>query len=468
MSDWRDLLLSGVSSLGSFGLVVGLALLVALRVLMPAAERRSLRVPVVLLIVHVVARGARVFAGDGSLLGKSLAVTALFCLLAAIGRLGFQLVVDWFLGQRLGRPLPRIFREIIQVCVFIGVALVTLRALGVEPGSLLTTSALLTAVLGLSMQDTLGNLFAGLAVQTERPFAVGDFIQFQEGGELIGKVTEINWRATKIVTNDLVEVIVPNGTLAKAPLKNFSRPTPVTRRIVRVQAQYEAPPGRVRRAIAEAVHGSQGVLTSPAPRILINAFADSGVEYVAQFYITDFENRLLVESEVRQRIWYALQRAGISIPFPIRDVRFRDMATEQKERPTDVESRLRTLRGAEFFDALPAATLEQLAEVVAERTYEAGELIVRQGDTGTELFVVSCGEVAVLVEREGEAPHQLARLGPGRVFGEVAAMTGERRMATIEALRNTSLLVVGQGDFQSVTQDSPELAARISQVLTER
>ena len=93
-----------------------------------------------------------------------------------------------------------------------------------EPGSLLTTSALLTAVVGLSLQDTLGNMLTGLALQMQRPFEVGDWIQFDPDPRNIGQVIEVNWRATTVMTIDDVEVIVPNGALAKAPIRNFSQP----------------------------------------------------------------------------------------------------------------------------------------------------------------------------------------------------------------------------------------------------
>lgn len=468
MNEWRDLLSGPTSIVGVFGFLLGVALLVALRVLLQEETRPRLKAPFVLLVVYVVAGILRSVAPSGLGVRKTLEVTGLFCLLSALGHLGFAFVADWFLAQRLGRPLPRIFHDILQALVFVGVGLVTLRAMGVEPGSILTTSALLTAVIGLSLQETLGNLFAGLAVQTERPFDVGDYIQFEEGEDLIGRVAEINWRSTKIVTSDLVQVIVPNSTLAKAPLKNFSRPTPMCRRRVVVQSPYDVPPGRAIRALLEAVKGSLGVLAAPEPRALLHSYADSGIEYRVQYFISDFEHRLEIDSTVRERIWHAFARAGISIPFPIREVLHHDVAAEARESPPDVASQLRALRGAEFFDALPRDALEALAQVAKIRTYSAGELVVRQGDTGTELFLVKRGEVVVMLEREGAAHHQLARLGPGRVFGEVALMTGERRTATIEALRETTLLVIDEADFREVMQRSPELKLRISELLSER
>src|SRR5690606_39397019 len=112
----------------------------------------------------------------------------------------------------------------------------------VEPASLLATSALLTAVIGLSLQETLGNLFAGLAIQAERPFEVNDWIQFDEHRHRVGRVVEINWRATKVETSDRVILTVPNGVLARAPIMNFSRPTALVRRSVYVDAPFDAPP----------------------------------------------------------------------------------------------------------------------------------------------------------------------------------------------------------------------------------
>src|SRR5690606_13193402 len=151
---------------------------------------------------------------------------------------------------------------------YAAVALVVLRAAGVELGSLLTTSALLTAVIGLSLQDTLGNLFAGLAIQAQQPFEVGDWIQHDPTDqETMGRVVEINWRATRVLTVDNVEVTIPNGALARASIRNFSRPTAEVRRSVTITVAAHVPPNEVHRLFAEAVAGTPGVLSHPAPDV---------------------------------------------------------------------------------------------------------------------------------------------------------------------------------------------------------
>jgi small-conductance mechanosensitive channel len=203
------------------GLIVALALAAFAALVLPAHERKYLRLPLLFAAIAFVCLLGRALIPDGAPGARALGLIGLFLLLASSGRSGFLLIVHAVLARRLAFPLPKIVQDIIQIAIYLAVALITLRAAGVEPGSLLATSALLTAVVGLSLQDTLGNLFAGLAIQAQRPFEIGDWIQFDDKVDHIGRVVEINWRATRIITLDLIEIIVPNGVLAKAPIQNF-------------------------------------------------------------------------------------------------------------------------------------------------------------------------------------------------------------------------------------------------------
>ncbi len=470
MSQWLDLHPHrGIATFGGFGVVLALLLIIALRVLLPKSDRQKIRAPAWLLALHLFIVGMRALVPAASSSQKTLGVAAIFLLLACLARGGFLLVVDWFLGKRRARPLSKIFRDIIQVFVYIGVALLTLRAMGVAPGSLLTTSALLTAVIGLSLQETLGNLFAGLAIQAQHPFSVGDWVQFESDESCIGRVTEINWRATKVLTEEMVEVIVPNGTLAKAHIKNFTQPTLVSRRSAVVSGPYEAPPGKVEDALLDAIRGARGVLPDPPPRVLLKNFGDSGIDYHLQYFIDEFERRNEIDARVRSRIWYAFQRAGISIPFPIRDVRTTDAAKVAAElQKEELREREAALHHVDFLDALPDSTLNELAVRSEVRLYSLGEDVIRQGESGDELFIVLRGEARVLVARNGREPDEVARLESGKFFGEMSLLTGEKRTATVRAGHRLELLVVGHDAFSRVLASAPELAERISGVLARR
>jgi len=265
----------GSASTRTYGLATAAVLIVAIVVLLPSKDRRLVRQPALFLLAHLVFRGLAALVEPETDADRILAVLSLGAMLAAIGRASVVLVMEVILNQRLKAAVPKIIRDIVQGFVYVVVLLVVLRAVGFEPGQILTTSALLTAVVGLSMQDTLGNLVAGLAVQLQRPFDLGDWIQYDNEPKHIGRVVEINWRATRLITLDDIEIVVPNGLLAKAALKNYSKPTALVRRSVMVQAGFEVPPERVHDVILGAIKDSPGVVPVPAPSVVTNAFHES-------------------------------------------------------------------------------------------------------------------------------------------------------------------------------------------------
>jgi small-conductance mechanosensitive channel/CRP-like cAMP-binding protein len=456
---------------GGAAVAVAAALLVAVWALLPRQTRGKARMPSLLLLLLLSLLATHRFVPAPSELRRAIEVVALFALLACLGLVGFLLVVEWFLAHRLRRPLPRIVGDIVQALIYLGAAFVTFREAGVALGSLLATSALLTAVIGLSLQETLGNLFAGLAIQLQRPFMVGDWIQVQGTDDsATGQVLEINWRATKILTNDWVEIIVPNGLLAKSAIRNFTQPTAVSRRIVRVRGSYTEPPHRVEAALLEAARGCPGVLADPAATTWVVQFAESAIEYALVYFIDDFARWPAIDAEVRRRLWYAMQRAGVSIPFPVRDVRMRQVSEvpERAHEAEQISEREQMLRAVDFLDVLPEHALAQLARASVVCPYSAGEDIIRQGEEGADLFILRRGEAVVLVSQEGRGPVEVARLGPGGVFGEMSLVTGERRNATVRALRPSELIVVGHAPFREVLDKNPELVQRISDVLASR
>ncbi|HMJ11966.1 MAG TPA: mechanosensitive ion channel family protein, partial [Polyangiaceae bacterium] len=447
-----------------------LALALAARLVLPAHEKKYVRGPLLLLLLYVASVAVRAALPKGSPAQGPLGLFGLFVLLCSIGRSGFLLIVFAALARRFAFPLPKIVQDIIQLAIYLAIALFTLRASGVQPGSLLATSALLTAVIGLSLQDTLGNLFAGLAIQAQRPFEVGDWIQFDDKNDHVGKVVEINWRATRVVTLDHVEVTVPNGTLAKAPIVNYTKPTPIARRKVIMIAPNTQPPGSVQKLLLEAVANVPGVLQTPEADVILRDFNERGAEYEVRFFITDFDRRERIGAQVRERLWYALRRGGVPIPLPGRLVDMRELspAREQREREQQALERERALTQVDFLRVLPEDALRELALRVKTRLYSKGETILRQGEIGHELFIVQSGEVSVVLDREDAAEVALATLGPGKFFGEMSLMTGEPRRATVRARSESEVLVVGKAEFQDILAQHETLLNKISEVLATR
>jgi small-conductance mechanosensitive channel len=398
---------------------------------------------------------------------RGLLFGATFFLLASIGRSIVLLLVYLLFDRKRARPAPRIFRDLSTGITYLFVALVALRAIGVEPGSILTTSALLTAVVGLSLQDTLGNLVSGLALQMQRPFDVGDWIEIDNGVQA-GQVTECTWRATSIMTLDRVEVILPNAGLAKAAIRNYSRPSKVSRRRLAVGVAYGSPPSEVHQVLVSAAVGSPGVLATPPPRARTKGFAESAVTHELLYFIDDFEHALDTDGEVLDRIYHGLARRGFDIPFPTRTLRTALADDGERRREVDRSRVAATMAVVDLLKPLPDDSRQLLVERAALRRWGPGEPIVRKGDPSMEMFIVETGALVVEIPRDGGAVAEVASLGHGDCFGEMGLLTGEPRAATVRAKTLCDLIVIDHDVFHDVLAAHPEIVERMGGLLASR
>lgn len=456
-------------------LVVGLALVLALVALfaLPRGERHLVRGPLLLLLVHVAASIAARGLDRTSLGARLLTFIDVFAVLGSMARSAFLIGVMSHVARRFTRPWPRIHRDLLQVFLYFVVALVALRAAGVEPVSLLATSAVLTAVLGLSLQDTLGNLFAGLALQAQPPFSVGDWLQYADGPDGIGRVLEINWRATHLVSIGEVEVIVPNGVIAKAALRNFSRPTPMMRHTTSLVLPDSVAPHRIQNIVYRTLADLHGVRSTPPPTILVGPFVERGATYSVRFFVDDFATIEPIEGELRKRLWYWFRREGIELPPPRSRIEavpagsgvssLRDSGVVST--PPPIEQRLSRV---DFLSGVQEPVLKRLAEGTVTALYGPGETIIHEGESGNELFVIEQGTAEVLVSRGSTFSTSVARLEAGQFFGEAALLRDEQRTATVVATSECQLLVISAGAFRAAAELDPSIAERLTAKLSAR
>lgn len=379
------------------------------------------------------------------------------------------LVVAVSVWERLSRPIPKIFLDVLRLLTIVAALVAILFEAGVRAENLFTGSAVITAVLGFALKDTLGNVFAGLAIHAEHPFELGDWIQYDINPAHIGRVVEINWRATKVITLDEAYVIIPNGQLAQASIRNFTKPEPWSRRSLFVVAPYDVSPQRVQQTILEAVRGSFGVLEHPAPSVVTNDFKERGVEYWVRLFTNDFDKRDRVDGMARDRIWYAFSRQGIEIPVATQQIRLTQLPTPAVESSAAaIDRRIGSLRRIGMLEVLAPEQISRLAEESIERVYAAGEPVIRQGDPGTSLFVIMSGRVEVTVQQADVAPVRLATLEPGGYFGEMSLMTGEPRSATVTAVVEARLLEVGKESCGRILAAQPDLVELLAAGLQVR
>ena len=326
--------------------------------------------------------------------------------------------------------------------------------------TLLTTSAVGAVVVGFALQDTLGNLFAGLAIQVEKPFRVGHWIQVS-GRD--GQVQEVTWRATKLRTKDGEFLVIPNSVVSKEPVLNYSEPTVANSISVDVGASYLTPPNEVKDAILRAVANAPLAIPAPEPKVILKGFGDSAIDYVVYFWVNDYSLEREARDQVRTNIWYEFRRRNIEIPWPIQIQYERDelpLRTEQH-----IVSAAARLATVDLFAQLDDQARHALSVSAAEHLFAAGETIVRQGAAGDSMFVVLRGRVRVQLEPTGQ---EVAVIPSGGFFGEMSMLTGEARTATVKAIEDVTALEISAADFRALAETNPALLEHASTVVSTR
>lgn len=347
--------------------------------------------------------------------------------------------------------VPDRFPSILQDALVIGLLAIVA---AFSDDKLLATSAVGAVVLGFALQDTLGNAFAGLAIQSEKPFSIGHWVKV---GDFEGRVTEVTWRATKLRTKTGNFIVLPNNIVGKEAITNFSEPVAPTRIQVDVGVHYDAPPNKVKSVLREALAQCPLVLPSPSPDIEMGNFAPSSIDYYVRFWIDDYARDEVARDQVRSAIYYAFKRHDIEIPYPIQ--------TEMSIEPPVRDERLRMaereviLRGVDLFAPLTDEQRRAIAAATTTATFGDGEVIVRQGQPGESMYVVSSGKVAVKIDSRFEP---VATIEKGGYFGEMSLLTGDARSASVVAVGDVTVLEVVANVFRELGDASPHAVEQVA------
>ena len=402
--------------------------------------RRKLRLSLFLLAAYVIIHLILAFNLDAEVRQD---LTSLAKLAFAAGIIN-ALVVSFINPLRVD-TVPDRFPTILQEFIVIGLLLLV--ATFVFHDKLLTTSAVSAVVIGFALQDTLGNAFAGLAIQSEKPFNIGHWVRV---GEFEGRVAEVTWRATKLRTKSGNFVVLPNNIVSKEAITNYSEPAAPTRLEVEVGASYLASPNAVKAAISEALANAPRVLKAPAPDILLVGFADSAITYRARFWVDDYERDEAARDQVRTAIYYSFQRYAIEIPWPIQVQYEKDWKDADPD--AQIQERERLLASVDLFAALNPEQRRAIAAATTSRVYGNGEAIVRQDDAGHSMFIVGSGQAVVLLEPE---KREVATIDRGGYFGEMSLLTGEPRTATVVARGDAVVIEIDSNLFRTLGANQP-------------
>ncbi len=374
-------------------------------------------------------------------------------------------IFDFAFRVRRGYEAPSLVRNIFTLVAFTVLFVLIFKSLytDVQLGAIFTTSAIFGVIIGLALQDTLGNFFAGISLHADRPFQVGDVIVVGQQKHT-GVVESINWRAIKIRTFQNHIVLVSNSNAAKEAIEVAPREN-LNARLVFFGTLYTDSPAKTIHVVRESVRDADNVSEKITPIVRIRNLGDSAIEWEIKYWLDDYAKYNDTDALVRQRVWYALRRNGLTFASPTLTLH-----TERKAvtRPTTAEEQIADrLSAVDVFSPLSSEELKQLARATMGHVFAPGETLIRAGDEGSSMFVVHNGRVAVQVVERGN-PRTVAVLTEGNFFGEMALFTGEPRTANVVALEETEVLEIGHAAMKHIFETNPSLAESISWTIAER
>jgi small-conductance mechanosensitive channel/CRP-like cAMP-binding protein len=400
-------------------------------------------------------------------------VRGVFVLLAGVWVIDLVgLALFQVLLRRLGFPQPRILQDVLVVVAVILWGLVRLHYAGVDLGAIVTTSAVLTAVIGLSLQDTLGNILGGLALQLDRSFRVGDWIEVDN---TVGRVTEIGWRRTAIDRQGGHSVVIPNSVLVKHKFVVLGQDLANAghqRRWISFNIDFEYSPALVIEAVEKALASADlpFVSRTTPPCCQLTELAGNPATYAVGYWLTDLGERRSTDSMVRVHIYVALKRANIPLAVPSQNVLLTQVTGEREVALTDRElaRRMAALSGVDIFDGFTQDEMKKISVRLKSLPFASGDVLVHQGAKANRLYILVEGEAEVYVETDQHERALVAQLGPGEFFGEYGLMTGEVRTATVMAKTDVECYCLDKLDFRDLLVSRPDVAEQISLVLSQR
>lgn len=399
---------------------------------------------------------------EAGLIGAGIAVIRLW------GLLVFRIVLP------LMRVMPpRIAEDIFVIIGYAAWGLVRLRYAGLDLGSIVATSAMITAVVAFAMQDTLGNILGGLALQLDNSIQIGDWIKVDD---ISGRVVDIRWRSTLVETRNWETVVFPNSQLMKNKFLVLGRRTdqPVQwRRWVWFNVNLGTTPTRVVSAVENAILQAEvdNVSKNPQPSCVLMEMDKGCARYALRYWLTDLAADDGTDAAVRWHVYTALERAGIRLAVEEQNVHYIKESEKYEEamHQRELLRRIKTLKRVELFAQMTDDELRKLAERLRYAPFAKGNIIARQGAPAQHwLFIIISGEAEIYLEGAGGEKRILNVLSNGAFFGEMSLMTGSPRVASVIAKSDVECYRLDKEAFEEILMARPSIAEEVAQVLVTR
>ncbi len=317
----------------------------------------------------------------------------------------------------------------------------------------LATSGAVAIIVGLALQSTLSDVFSGIVLNTTKPYQLDDWISI-DGTE--GKVIEIDWRSTHLLTGQGSLAIIPNSLAAKAKVMNLSRPSDVHGIAISLELSPEARPRTVLEALDRAIKGCSELLDYPTPGAALKKAGAVSIEYE----ISGFVRSMTQKGKVRNLLYDLAYRHLAAAGVPLQNL---SMQTPALTLP---RQRL-LLEGISIFRALNDEEKTNLSAKMVRHEYPAGQVVIAFGELTDYLLIIESGVLSVALPT-GETAIEAGRMGPGEVIGEAGVISNAPISAQLSTLTPTVLYRIEKADLLPCLQAREEVGDALSNLLSFR
>ncbi|HWF10909.1 MAG TPA: mechanosensitive ion channel family protein [Bryobacteraceae bacterium] len=382
--------------------------------------------------------------------------------IALVGLAAVQVIAGAIFDLIIERTqIPRFVAEMVVVASYIAIVVNLFYNEGFNVTGIFATSAVATAVIGLALQDMMGNIASGIALEFESDIRVGDFIRVGEGAS--GWVRHKRLRHTIIETPDGDRILLPNSSLTRSAVTVIP---PKRRHFVPFNMPYSINPQEVIDAVIYALRGSPipDVADEPPPSCVIQELTAGHVRYAAVVWTMRPGHDSKAVSAVLNRLYFALDRAGIPVSeiTNLLEMKAAAEGANAASNPVDI------LRRTPIFRLLDDPGLFELGACMRHLSFAPGELIIRQGDDGDSMYFVTSGQVAINYVGAGRAELQVAIITSGDFFGETSLLTGAIRNANAIAITRVDCFELDKAGLRDIVAARPDLAEDMSVVMAHR
>lgn len=383
-----------------------------------------------------------------------------------------QLLVWSQVGRTSGRAAPKLLVQIANLIIYFTSSLMMAATLfDFSLTGAIATSSVIAVVVGFAVKSLISDTFSGIALNLDRGFAVNDFVQIVNGmnaTRLLGRVIEINWRSTHLLTPENSIMVIPNTLMSESIVLNLSKPSTTGEFEMVVALDFGVAADRALRVLTAAIEAA--ARDTPAitdGKARISEASPNGVNYKIKYMLDPARlGPSKAKNLILGHLLHHLSMSGLEWALPKVDNWNRELS-EVTNLLGHVPDRVRLLKQVDLFKGLEDSDLTDLAERMSERHYAAGSKVFDAGEPGRSMFVVSEGLVSVRLLAE-DREIDVALLCPGQFFGEMSLLTGEPRSASIVAVTDSLVFEIDRSDLEPLLISSPSAARVLSFAAAER